>query len=389
MQELPQDTVPLFTWENGKRLDFDGFSGWVRDYAISQVGPAEVSKAQIAEAHGRNMRAYVNGDTFVCGAQLQTVPYQPFAYQWYARYRAMEECRVNGVMESWSQGYSPNLMTELRGWYCWSDAPATDDLLGAIAAREFGEENREKVLEAWKLFSEAIRLLPDTGPYMGTSNAIGNPIFFREPQLRTATFKHSWSYDPSKTAEMDKANGLNPYWPFTYARMVFIPDFENKVNRAEYYARFVTGVETMQEKPFLPTFLKYVHLAAEKMSEGNRLYRDAALTSPAIRRATALKEVMIAEQLQRMLESDHAILEFEDLRLKSAAEKDRETARILRKRMATILEDEIARTERALLAATRDSRLGFQQESDYVYTPYSLTEKLKSMRETLAAAHTD
>ena len=93
----------------------------------------------------------------------------------------------------------------------------------------------------------------------------------------------------------------------------------------------------------------------ERVLPVKRIRTAAALTNPAARRATALKEVMIAEQLQRMLESYHAILE-----------------------------DEIARTERALLAATRDSRLGFQQESDYVYTPYSLTEKLKSMRETLA-----
>jgi hypothetical protein len=36
-----------------------------------------------------------------------------------------------------------------------------------------------------------------------------------------------------------------------------------------------------------------------------------------------------------------------------------------------------------LLAASRDSRLGFQFEQDYVYTPYSLREKLVSLHETL------
>ena len=51
--------------------------------------------------------------------------------------------------------------------------------------------------------------------------------------------------------------------------------------------------------------------------------------------------------------------------------------------METILREEIARTELSLLAATRDSRLGFQSECDYVYTPYSLREKLESLHETL------
>ena len=383
IQQLPQDTVPLLTWENGTSLDFDGFKGWVRDYSISVVGPAEVTKAQVDEAHRRKMRVYTNGDTFVCGAQLQTVPYQPFPYQWHERYRAMETHGVNGTMESWSQGYNPNIMTELRGWYCWSEAPEPDDLLGAIAAREFGAENREAVLKAWKCFSEAIRLVPDTGPYMGTSNAIGNPIFFNEPPLRAMTRKHSWGYNPAATAEMDKADGINPYWPFTCARLVFVPDFENKVNRAENYARFVSGVETAKESPFLPVFLKYLRLAADRMEEGLRLYRAAALASPSAKRGTALREVVVAEQLQRMLASDHAILAFEDLRLKWSAERDERKANALLDRMTALLREEIDRTELSLLAATRDSRLGFQQETDYVYTPYSLKEKLASMRETL------
>ena len=165
--------------------------------------------------------------------------------------------------------------------------------------------------------------------------------------------------------------------------MVFVPDFENKVNRAENYARFVSGVETDRDRPFLPVFLKYLRLAADKFEAGMKLYRAAALASPTAKRRTALREVVVAEQLQRMLESDRAILEFEALRLKLAAEKDAQAAKALLGRMEAILREEIERTERSLLAATRDSRLGFQQESDYVYTPYSLQEKLKSLRDTL------
>jgi hypothetical protein len=84
-----------------------------------------------------------------------------------------------------------------------------------------------------------------------------------------------------------------------------------------------------------------------------------------------------------MLLSNHAILEFEDLRLELAREQDGQKAQSLRERMRTIVREEIARTELSLLAATRDSRLGFQFECDYVYTPYSLREKLQVLRQTL------
>lgn len=51
--------------------------------------------------------------------------------------------------------------------------------------------------------------------------------------------------------------------------------------------------------------------------------------------------------------------------------------------MAAIVGEEIGRTELALVAMRHDSRIGFQYECDYVYTPYSLGEKLKVLRETL------
>ncbi|PYV80960.1 MAG: hypothetical protein DMG05_30755, partial [Acidobacteria bacterium] len=133
----------------------------------------------------------------------------------------------------------------------------------------------------------------------------------------------------------------------------------------------------------LPVFLKYLRLAADRLGEGLNLYRAAALRSPASKRQRALREVIVAEQVQRMLLSNHAILEFEDLRLQLAAEPDTQKAAALLDRMENILREEIARTKLSLLAATRDSRLGFQFETDYVYTPYSLREKLESLRETL------
>jgi hypothetical protein len=380
VRQLPADTIPLLTWENGKSFEIDGLRGHLRDYSISQVGPAEVTAAQILEARARGMKVYCNGDTFVCGAQLQTVPYHPFPYQWHERYRAMEEHGVSGTLESWSTGYTPSFQTELRAWSCWSDAPPLEDLLGAMAARRFGSKQKERVLAAWRLLSEGIRLVPDTGPTMGTSNAIGNPLFFQEPPARTATFYHSWT---DHQAWMGYLGGeINPYWPFTVSRLVFYPDFTNRTNKAESYARSVSGIESPGQAKILPVFLKYLRRAADRMGEGLKLYRAAALDSPASKRVDAVREVVVAEQIQRMLLSDHAILEFEDLRLQLAAQPDRQKAAAILNRMETVVREEIARTELSLLAATRDSRLGFQFECDYVYTPYSLREKLESLRDT-------
>ena len=109
----------------------------------------------------------------------------------------------------------------------------------------------------------------------------------------------------------------------------------------------------------------------------------AALNAPANKRKRAFREVLLAERLQRMMRSDQAILEFEDLRLKlDKAADGAERTRTL-DRMATILKEELTRTQAARDAQLRDSRLGYEWEQDYFYTPDVLAEKLQQLRTAL------
>ena len=376
IKQLPVNTIPMLTWENGKSFELDGMKGHLRDYSLSQIGPAEVTAAQIDEAEKRKMKVYSKVDTFASW-QYGTTPYLPCPHQWFDRYVALEKYGIKGTLESWSSGYKPNFISTIRAWTCWTDAPSREELFNGITAQLFGSEQTEQVKKAWEYFSKAISLVPDTGPNMGTNNAIGNPLFFQEPPARTATFNYSWS-------EGDKRSSFNPYWPFTVSRMVFYPDFSNKTNKAEQYARRATGLGEVSEKiKVLTVFLKYLKLASDKMEDGLKLYRIAAYNSPDSKRTQALREVVVAEQLQRMMQSDYAVLKFEDLRLQFVKEQDSLKADEILDLMETIVIDEVARTELSLLAATRDSRLGFQFEQDYVYTPYSLREKLGVLKETL------
>ena len=257
IQQLPNRTTPLLTWENGKSFVLDNLQGYLRDYSLNQVGPAEVTDAQIKEADKRGMKVFSKVDTFVSW-QYGTIPYLPCPYQWFERYSALEKYGVKGTLESWSSGYKPNFISKIRAWTCWSDAPSRDEIFATAASEIFGKDQKDMVLKAWDHFSQAIRLVPDTGPNMGTNNAVGNPLFFEEPPLRTVTYNYSWE-DQSKVLH------VNPYWPFTVSRMVFYPDFSNKTNKAERYARSATGVEIKQEMNFLPVFLKYLKLASDQM----------------------------------------------------------------------------------------------------------------------------
>ena len=382
---LPADTIPLLTWENGKSFEIDGLHGYLRDYSISQVGPAEVAAAQIAEAKRRGMPVYCKVDCFATW-QFGTTPYLPCPQQWQRRYDALAEHGVDGTLETWSNGYKPNFMAELRAWSCWTDPLDFEALLRATARREFGAGSEDLVLEAWDHFSRAMQLVPDTGPSMGTNAAVGNPIFLDQPPARIMTLTNSWWDEAQKSHWRHR---VDPYWPYAHPVAVFTPDFTNRTNRAESYARQRSGIGTIEspevlaKTDVLAVFNKYVLLAADEFEAGLKLYRQAALKAPETKRASTMKEVLIVEQMQRMLRSLHAILEFEGLRFRLVGGKESSEADALLDRMATIVTAEIERTTASLETARRDSRLGYECEMDYVYTPYTINEKLRVLHEIL------
>lgn len=369
MTQLPESTIPLLTFENGKSFELDGQKGYLRDYAINQVGPAEVTQAQLLEARKRSFRAiYSKADTFASW-QFGTFPYLPFPYQWYARYKAMEEWKIAGALETWSYGFKPNWVAEMRAWYAWSDAPPLDDLLRQIARREFGAGSEDAVLAAWKHFSEAIQVYPDTGPNWGSCNALAAPLFFSKPRPRAMTLDHSWS-DQQQWSNWSQ---LNPHWPYVPSRLIFWPDFSNRHNAAEGYIGFFS----------IPVFQKYLKLAADRMEQGLQSYRQAALHAPAAKQKPAFREVLLAEQLQRMMRSEHAIIEFEGLRLGLTKASVAADKRDLLQAMTALLYEERERTVSSREAARRDSRLGYEWEQDYIYTPDTIEEKLKLIDDTL------
>lgn len=369
IDQLPQDTIPLVTWEDGQTISFDGESGWAHDYSISVVGPAEVAAAQIAQAKKRGMRAvYTNADTW-SSQQLGTFPHLPFPYQWYERYRALEKSEVDGTLESWTPGLKPNFVAEMRAWYSWSDAPPLDDLLRQIARRDFGKGSEQLVLDAWKHLSDGIRLNPNTGPAALSYNAVANPLFFKQPESHIMTLEHSF-WDQKLWVE---ATQVNPYWPYVWGGYLFYPDFTNQVNMAEKHAQGFS----------LKVFKKYLLLAADEMEKGMQSYRLAALRAPSRKRQNAFREVLLAEQVERMLRSSEAILAFEDLRFHLAKTDDRASRARMLDRMTAILKEEIVRTEASLKTAERDCRLGYEWENDYVYFPEVLKKKLELSQVTL------
>ena len=77
ISQYPSDVIPLITWENGKSFERDGERGYVKDYAINEIGPSEAAEAQIQVARKRGLKAvYAKADAWATW-QYGTFPYLP------------------------------------------------------------------------------------------------------------------------------------------------------------------------------------------------------------------------------------------------------------------------------------------------------------------------
>jgi hypothetical protein len=205
---------------------------------------------------------------------------------------------------------------------------------------------------------------------MGTTCAVAQPLFFQKPLPRTRTIDHSWQ----DTGLWMARSGINPYWPYVFSPWyVFWPDFSNQTNVAERYAQPFT----------VANFSNSLLRTADAMEQGLRSYRRAALSAPAAKRYAAFREVLLAEQLQRMMRSEEAVLAFEDLRFRLATTDDLAIKTRSLARMEAIVREEIPRTDAARQTVLRDSRQGYEWEQDYFYSPFTLGEKLKLLHQTL------
>lgn len=559
IEAYPAAVIPMVTFETGSRIVREGAESYVKDYAITTPGPSEAAEAQIRAARKRGLPVYAKADGWTSW-QFGTLPYIPCPSLWLRRYASLADAGVAGTMESWSYGFQPNFMAELRAWDAWTDAPPFEHLLAAIARREFGPGNEQLVESAWRHFSAAVELMPDTDNRL-TVNSVAAPLFLSRPRRRMLTaagvawptagnvvtaaiavallalvgfalirsskdlggaaaaaalagpgaitmafspllfaepllwadwvaltiyvvaaaicvwlatgqmsltgkltgealvlgtglgvsaaaevadatwpwfsdsngmdlhwfhlhraastfpalylagaclvgivalaagpgrrfqagviagaaaaalaaslavrlalppnsgIQHSW-FEPGLYSRSQFAS---PYWPYTRQDSVLLPDWSNRVNAAQRYAA-----------PFpLPVFDRYLALAEDEMERGLVLYRRAASSAPQALRAGAVRELGIAEQLKRIIASERAILNFEDLRFRLVHEADPNARLRVIDMLARILQEETERTQQSLDAAMRDSRLGYEWECDYIYSPATIREKLGLLR---------
>ncbi len=340
-------------------LKRNGLAAKCDDYSIGFAGPSTLFRQEAAEAKRIGRRLYTTCNTGGRTWDFGNCPYEPFPQQWKVRFDALDAARaeygLSGLIESHHYGWVPNIVSELAKEAFTEGGIPFDRHLKAIAARDYGAANVEKVIAVWKDWSEAILDYVASsenqwGPFrLGPSypfHALGEPIKFGEMPGFTSLIcnvNYGWS----------------------------IPWGKNEKSQRQRY-----DVKRLAQE------IELFRGASEKfIAASGRLAALAAKIPDEPRRTKALKEAGIGEYVGRAFLSAANAKSGEILTQQfEKAKTDAERAAI-RKKVVAVAREEYASTKAARKLVVKDSRLGFEPRMQYYGGIEQIDWKLRLMEE--------
>ena len=166
IENLPTDISLQATFEMFEKVEREGIKGITTDYSIFEPGPGHYFSSEAKAAAKRGIPLYSMTNSGGLTWDIGTIPYEPVPYQWLKRYNKMiemnEKYGLVGSMDSHHFGFYPSFISELAKWCFWTPYTDGEEVLARLTARDWGKENTETALSAYKDFSEGINLLIST-----------------------------------------------------------------------------------------------------------------------------------------------------------------------------------------------------------------------------------
>ena len=326
----------------------------VADYSLMHPTAGEYFLSEAERAHQRGLTLYTMCNTAGLTWDFGTVPYEPVPWQWLKRHSALLEARekygLSGLMESHHYGFWPSFISEMTKWHFLSNTPDPEIILARLAERDFGAEAALKILEVWRLWSEAIT-------YYRTSN---------EDQ-----------YGPFRTGPSFPLVFERPYTieaePFAYfGNSIFVTNYKS---HGEYRASLFSFrvVESLN--------------ASEKMRDlfdaGAELLRKTLPVVPDDLRANAEYMYYLGFFLARCSETTYNVKRWYLAKSRLAiAATEAEILQYLDE-LEAIAVDEMRNAEATLPAVKADSRLGWEPSMEYMCDPKRLEWKLRQVQRVI------
>jgi len=333
----------------------DGLLQNAYDYCLSLKGPADdytrTAQALLAEAkrEGKSPRPLWAKIETRFSQESNTQPEIPCMQRWARRYQAVNDFGpppIEGMLCNWyHQGFHPTPVTELFGWLSYTDPMPLEELLRAIARRDFGPGQEDWVLAAWADFSEAIWHYPFYYNLSYTMNAGYAQPFWLDPKARNP---RPWrrGFINSLEAMSMKATGEGPG-----------SGPENRARLAKLYEHWSAGLKQL---------------------------RQAADRAPASVKAEAESQWRTARSFGDKAEVTLRLVRWLDARGRFYAAKNPVEAGTALDELERIGREELDAARAALPLYLRDSRMGHLNHGRGCFTAATIEWKIGLLERTLS-----
>ncbi len=375
VRNLPKGITAMATFEMQSVVQISPEAKEVTtDYTLWQIGPGSSygSEAKIAREVGRKMIAMTNsaGNTWDIGG----VPYLPAPQRWMKRWESVISCqenlRLDGTQDSWSFGFWPSFICEMAKFAYMDPAPDMNEFLRRIIVRDYGEENVEKMLSIFELFSE------------GMSHCVST----NEDQ-----------YGPAR---------VGPAYPLFFKRWELIPKGPDSCRDVNYEAYPVYTYNLDYKDRLLYETNEYRQMASY-FDEGSRRLTEVIANLPTKKLSNAKELLGVSKFIANTARTIHHVKRWHYLKGQLGVyvdaaptwvggRKGMEDAKkavkslvpvanpepIVRE-LIDILKREIVNAENTIPLVEENSRLGYEQEFDYACSKEQIEWKIKMAKRTL------
>jgi hypothetical protein len=351
IDSLPTDISLLVTFEMFETFATGSVTGTCVDYTLGFEGPGGYFTSEAKAAHRRGIRLYSMTNTGGLTWDIGVIPYEPAPGQWMRRHAAILEMRerygLSGLMESHHYGFWPSFVSELAKWTFTSGTPRPAEVLRMLAARDFGEANAERVLEAWELWSDGIRHYPSTNEDQYGPFRIG-------PSYPLVLFRHV----------------KPPQSPFAV--------FGNRIINTLYGPADSGRCSPLSFR--LPVEIEYLTVMRDRFEEGARILDSLVPGLEGTQRDEADRMANLGMYMSRCARTTIHVKEWYRRKLALAAASTAAELESAVGELEAIGREEIANAEATIPLVLKDSRLGWEPTMEYMCDESHLRWKIKQVR---------
>ncbi len=361
LARLPKGVTVQITFDIGREIIREGLVCQVRDYSISADEPSAYFQSESAIAHEMNLPIVSTANTAGATWDFGVIPYVPVPQQWLRRFASLDRARrdwnVDGYYDNHHYGWWPSIITDLGRWAFWSPEVDLTQMLEKLAVRDFGAAAAPTVLNAWQLWSDAMR-----DDYVASNEEQYGP-------LRVGP-SYPLIFHPNITRTMGNKEIQFPTTPGAH--------FGWKIIKTMYQP-----YESDRQAPgFLrfPVELRALRRLHEKFVRGVEMLESVRAQVPDRKLANLDEQLRLGKFIASSVATACCVKEWYLLNLKLMAAADVREAHALLDRLEKLAQDEIANAESAIPLVEADSRLGWEPSMEYVTDAWHIRWKIRQVR---------